>query len=363
MSQSELVQDIQLNCDISDAKDHGIYSMCSMVLKLRNLYKWEHGMNPWEEPEPPDLLDWIEAKENYWEELNGTAYRQLGLDKNRVSPLEIDVLNSRFVPEGLFYGAGYGRSMKTVFFLARQLDEKYLEGCRVVVLGEELAKEMASPFALVQDGIIVIRRESLRFFFWDQVQELRSSCRSSLRHAYEHYGIMKDGVLDHGRFRSELDTIVDGELNLFIYHEIGEVLQAEFDSATLQTIIGHFPSSVLEFVCRAVKDVLADTHPKGLLSHVIGEQRESTLGFYVGFLDGLREKLFPEMASGWQKFLDTRDWEFIEQARLQCRQKNQELAERITRISATIGEQPDEQVVSRFNDQVLTPLGLDSPAQ
>lgn len=363
LSQPSLVQDIQYNCDISDAHDHGIYSMCSMVLKLRNLYKWERGMEPWEEPESADLLDWIEAKEQYWEQLNSTPYRQLPLGDKQVSPQEIEQINQVFATDGLFYGAGYGRSMKTVFFLARLLTEKEIEGCRVVILGEELAKEMASPFALVQDGVIIIRREPLRYFFWDQVQELRSSCRSSLRHAYEHYGIMQNGDLDHGRFREILDSIVDEEMNLFIYHEVGEIVQTHFDSATVKSIISRFPSSAIEFVCRAVKDVLADTHPRGLLAYIIREQRDATLGFYVGFLDGLREKLFPEMIEGWQFYLESGDWLSIEQARRKCWENNRELADQISIIAQLIGTDTDEQVASAFNTRILAPLGLDIPGR
>jgi hypothetical protein len=67
MAASNLIQTIQYNCDISDARDNGIYSICALVLKLRNLYKWEHDIDPWSEPETGDLLDWIEAKENYWD--------------------------------------------------------------------------------------------------------------------------------------------------------------------------------------------------------------------------------------------------------------------------------------------------------
>ena len=52
-----LLTQIQHNCDVSDARDHGIYSMCSLVLKLRNLYKWERGLEPWSEPDSADLLD------------------------------------------------------------------------------------------------------------------------------------------------------------------------------------------------------------------------------------------------------------------------------------------------------------------
>ena len=70
-----LVETIQYNCDISDARDQGIYSMCTMVLKLRNLYKWEHGLEPWNEPEPADLLDWIEQKENHWAAIDQKSFK------------------------------------------------------------------------------------------------------------------------------------------------------------------------------------------------------------------------------------------------------------------------------------------------
>jgi hypothetical protein len=91
-----LIQDIQHNCDISDARDHGIYTMCTMVLKLRNLYKWEKGLQPWEEPESADLLDWIDVKENYWATIAGEPFRPLlGPDS------EGAVLVQKFVATGL----------------------------------------------------------------------------------------------------------------------------------------------------------------------------------------------------------------------------------------------------------------------
>jgi len=69
-SERQLIKEIQYNCDVSDARDHGIYSMCSLVLKLRNLYKWETGGQPWSEPESSELLDWIEAREQYWQDIS-----------------------------------------------------------------------------------------------------------------------------------------------------------------------------------------------------------------------------------------------------------------------------------------------------
>jgi len=359
--ETSLIESIQYNCDISDARDHGVYSMCSMVLKLRNLYKWEQGVEPWDEPEPGDLLDWIEQKENYWADIAGEPYRPLMVKSRERSPYDLEAVNGSLVNRRILYGAGYGRSLKAIFFLARELGRRSVEDCPVVLLGEEKAREMASPFAMVQDGVIIIRRESLRFFFWDQAQELRSSCRSSLRYAYNHYGLLQDGSLDSERFKAKLDTIVDEEMDLFIYHEVGEMLQTTLNTETLQALIGHFPGSVMEFVCRALKDVLADTHPRGILSLVIREQRGSTLGFYVGFLDGLREKLFPEMAEGWQNFHQSGDWQHIEMARAACRENNLKLAEKTRHIAGMLDQIPDHQIIQRFREDILDPLGLDAP--
>ena len=355
------IADIQHNCDISDARDHGIYSMCTMVLKLRNLYKWEKGLQPWEEPEAADLLDWIDGKENYWATIAEEPFRSLAAGGKFLAPLDLEEINGALQGETLLYGAGYGRSMKAVFFLAEKLEERRVEGCPVVILGRERAREMASPFAMVQDGLIIIRREALRFFLWDQIQEVRSSCRSSLKFALQSYGVIRDGILDRELLQAKLDVMVEEEMDLFIAHEVGEILQTTLKSETLQAVIGHFPGTVIEFVGRSIKDILADTHPQGLLAYLVREQRDASLGFYLTFLDGLRSKLFPEILQAWPSFVADRDWRPIEQARRTCWARNNRVASQIEAIAGTIGHDPDERIMGRFNREVLEPLGLATP--
>jgi len=358
---STFIEDIQHNCNISDARDHGIYTMCTMVLKLRNLYKWEKGLQPWEEPETADLLDWIEAKENFWATIVDEPFRPLSVSGKTLDSFDLEEINGALLGTKVQYGAGFGRSMKTVFFLAEIIEQRRLEGCSIVILGKEWAKEMAAPFAMAQDGLIIIRKESLRFFFWDQIMEVRSSCRNAIRQALQPYGVYKNGTLDRELFKSALDTIVEKEMNLFIYHEIGEIRQTTLTSDALRLIIGHFPGTVLEFVSRAVKDILADTHPRGLLAYAIRERRDSSLGFYLSMLDGLRERLFPEIIAAWQLFQADGNWAHIEQARATCWERNQQVAEQIKAISLAIGSEPDELLMRRFNKQILAPLGLEKP--
>jgi len=358
---SLIIKDIQHNCNVSDARDNGIYTMCTMVLKLRNLYKWENGLEPWQEPEAADLLDWIEAKENYWATIADEPFRQLGINGRICSPDDCPTVNEYFRDKRLVYGAGYGRSMKAVFFLAEKVEQRTVAGIPVFILGKEAAREMASPFAMAQDGVIYVRREALRYFLWDYIQELRSSCRSSFRHALHLHGLLLDGRLDQQKFKENLDAIVDAELDLFVYHEVGEILQKTFDSATLQKIIGRFPGSVYELVSRSIKDILADTHPGGLLAHLISGQLETSLSFYVGFLDGLRKELFPEIVAAQRKFQEDHDWQAIENARRSCRDNTLRYAERLKAIAEKIGQETDDQVRELFNRQILQPLGLDIP--
>lgn len=362
MADSKLIQTIRHNCDISDARDNGMYSICVLVLKLRNLYKWEHGIEPWQEPESKDLLGWIDAKEKYWKTIAKEPYLPLDVRGREEDPFALSVTNSLLAEDGLVYGAGYGRSLKSIFFLAEKIRDESVEGCPVVILGREMARELSSPFAMLQDGIIIIRRDPMRFFFWDHIQEMRSSSRASLHHALDRYGIFTDGQLDHVAFRRQLDTIVDEEIPIFIHHEVGEMRQHTFDSNTLRKIISTFPDTVIEYVSRAVKDVLADTHPDGMVSFIIRERRDASLGFFVGFLAGLRRILSPEIITAFDPFLQERDWGLIEQARIAGREKSLGLAEKIRAIADLIDVEDKEQIALRFSTEILAPLGLEPPA-
>lgn len=361
MTLQTLMKTIQHNCTISDAKDCGIYSICTLVLKLRNLYKWEQEMPPWQEPEPTVLLDWIEAKENFWEPLGKESFHFLPCNGNNLDPWDTDKINSVLGGTDLVYGSGYGRAMKAVFFLAKKIKEESVEGCPVVILGQEQARELASPFASLQNGVITIRREPLRFFIWDHIQDIRASCRTPIHYTLNAYGMLDDGKINQQACRDSLDYMVDREIPIFIYHEVGEKMQTTLDSFTLKKIVASFPESAVEFVSRTIKDILADTHPLGMINFIIREKRSASLGLYVGFLDGLRKLLFPEISDAFQRFVHNEDWQLIEQARKQCRARNLRFAEKICEIVQTIDQIPLESSRERFNREVMVPLGLDIP--
>ncbi len=363
MTDGLLLKTIKHNCDISDARDNGIYSICTLVLKLRNLYKWEHGLEPWEEPESPVLLDWIAAKEEYWENIHAESFSPIPIVDEEIDPFQLPVINRHLALDNHIYGAGYGRSMKAVFFLAEILEERKVEGCHTLILGREKARELSSPFAMLQDGIIYIRKDPMRFFFWDQIQEINTSCRISMQKALAEYGFMKDGcTLDRKKLIAGFDDIVDEELEMFIYHEVGESQENLLDSEVLQKIIGAYPATALELLGRAVKDILADTHPKGLLNHIVAEYKKSSLGFYISFLDGMRKHLCPELNEASKRFWDNGDWSLLQKAVTECREKNEAIAGKLRNLSQKLDKGESAETLLGWAEQnLLAPLGLQAP--
>lgn len=355
---SKLIRDIGFNCDISDAKGHGLYSLCTMFLTLRNHYKWEKKLAPWSEPEPADLLDWIEQKENYWQQLQHQSLKGLRLGTTVIEPFEVERINNLLGNDKRYYGAGYGRSMKSIFFLAEIVQQKTTAGLPVVILGREIVREMASPFALLQSGSIIIRKEPFRYYLWDQLQELHGSSRRSFRPFLDHYDLLKDDVLDLQQLRRRLDTIVDQQLEMIIRHEVGECNQKALGMTTVKKMIVRFPGSRIEHICRAIKDVLADTCPDGVLAFIISEQKLSSLSLFLGLLDGLREVLLKELVRVSRPHGPCPDWQQLSQAREHCWQRLAKSAAQLNELADQLEACSNANVSAQFERQIAAPLGL-----
>ncbi len=362
MTENGFLQIVRHNCDISDARDNGIYSLCTLVLKLRNLYKWEHGLQPWQEPESADLLDWIAAKEDYWETLSNKTFQHLPVNGKDVDPFSLQYANDMLASEGQVYGAGYGRSMKAVFFIAEIVEQKSVEGCPVMILGKETARELSSPFAMLQDGIIYIRKEPMRFYFWDHIQETIPSCKSAKHQALDGYGVLNENLgINRDLLIERFDSLIDQEMDIFIYHEVGEMHEDILDSSTLKKIIHAFPDSPIELLTRSVKDILADTHEKGLISHIIANRKKSSLGFYRIFLDGMRKMLCKDFIDACTFFWKTENWNSMEKARQKCRDNNLALADKLNVLSRKLDKEEPENLKGWTEREILAPLGLQAP--
>ena len=306
-----LARQVLRNCDISDAYHAGMFSICGLALRLRDLYKWEKGLPAWQESDASEVLEWIEAKENKWENYPENGFEELTIDGRKFDPFDTLGINSILEPLNFFYGAGYARSLKPTFFLADIEEKKKLNGSMVYTLGRELARDLLTIPALTQDDCVLLRQESAKLFLWDSIFYIKKSARPALKFALDSCGLKNQ---EPKALQPHLSTILATLKDSYIYHEIGELRETDFDRKIWREIIAAYPYSPVEYLARAVKDLLADTNEWGTLRHITKSRKTASLAFYAAFLDGLGKELFPELPASFKEFTRTGDWGTIDRA-------------------------------------------------
>jgi hypothetical protein len=306
-----LARQIINNCDISDAQHAGLYSTCGLALRLRDLYKWEHRLKPWEEKDSSEILDWIGEKEALWEKLADAKYTDLSIQGKRYDSFDTAAINAALGPHGLFYGAGYAFRLKPTFFLAEIENTAQRNGYNVYTLGREMARDLLTLPALSQDQSILLRTESARLYLWDQMAYIKKSGRAALQFALERCGLknQQPEVL-----QQHLPQILAVQIDNYLYHEIGELTDATFHPTIWRELIATFPHSPVELLARGLKDLLADTSQNGTLPYLIKNRKTAGLGLYAAFLDGMPKALFPELRDAFNHFTKTRNWRIIREA-------------------------------------------------
>ncbi len=307
------IEQMQGNCDISDASGSNVFSICGMALRLRDLNKWEKGLKPWEENDPKDVLAWIDQKEQVWEKAQDLDFKPLDLEGRRFDPFDTRGINRVLARADLFYGAGYGHSLKPVFFLARIEEGRNTGDTPLIILGRELVRDLLTLPALTQDDAVVIRREAAGLFLWDQMAYLKKSGQRFLRFGLRACGLPDPGVKSR---KTHFNAILGAQEQTYIHHEIGEIKDRVFDRRDFRKILSQFAGTSVEFLARTIKDLLADTGPRGTLNQIITTQNAAGLGFYAAFQDGLFRPLFPGLRPAVERFVSDGDWERIEETRL-----------------------------------------------
>ncbi|MDZ7579735.1 MAG: hypothetical protein U5R30_03690 [Deltaproteobacteria bacterium] len=307
----DITRQVRLNCDISDAQHAGLYSICGLALRLRDLYKWENQLPPWVERDSAEILKWIDARENRWDKLADRQPAGLSIGGHFFDPFDTAGINTILEPRGLYYAAGYAHSLKPTFLLARLEQKAQVDGHTVYTLGHELARDLLTIPALSRDDGIILRREAARLFLWDKIFYINKSGRPALTFALFHCG-MKNPPDDE--LQRNLDRILAVQSRAYIYHEIGEREDRVFDRDEWREIIAAYPHTPVELAARAVKDLLADTGEKGPLQRFVNHKDAAALGFFVAFFDGLGKEFFPELRLAFQLFSGSGDWHLIAEA-------------------------------------------------
>ncbi len=306
-----LLQAVRRNCHIADAAHAGDYTLCTYLMKMRELYRWEHGLPLEAELDSDKVGDWVRAREAWWESLEGESFQPLPLDDMQIAPFEHDEVNAVLTPAGFVYSSGLGKHAAAHFFLAELLEKREFDEFSVLISGREWARDLVSPPAMTRGNVIFLRRESLRRLLWERVQEWRwNRCDSPLGRALEYYGLDDD-------LHGGLERLVDDQAEAVLLHEIGEVEVGKDIESDWQALLLAASGRKAELELRAIRDNLADA--VSTLPALLEKDRPELLHFYFGTLGPMRRHLSPSLYAAYLKWHESGDLDGIASATAQAR--------------------------------------------
>lgn len=295
-----LIDAVQRNCDIADARHGSDYGMCTYLLKMRELYRWERGLPLGAPLGRDDVGDWLSTRESRLEGLEHVEFGEVVIDGDAIDPFDAEAVNAVLGPRGLVYSAGLVYGGRPHFFLAELEGERQAEdGFLLRVSGRELARCLNAPPAMTRGSTIFLRRESLRRYLWEKYESwLWSRRQNAMARAVACYP-----------FETDLDTALDrmtaAEMAVIEAHERGEY-QAGLDLGDhwerMLLDIGQTPA---ELMARAVRDHLADC--SYTLPLLTDPAREASLHLFIANLGAMRRQLFPTLVSAYEAWLSSGD--------------------------------------------------------
>ncbi len=306
-----LAEEVKFNCDVSDAKYWGYFSLCGLLMRLRDLYRSEKGLNPWAPIDQNEIAGWIARKEARWAELESGDFTDLQINGTAYHPFDIFEINLALKGTGLVYGAGYGVYMKPNFLLAELRSAREIYDYNVYLTGKEHARDLFVTSGMLQGRCIFLRLEPLRMFLWGKYLEFKSKRSPSLDYAFRHYGV-NPAHDDGGDPEKALEEMVDGYSGIVLFHELAEAME---DLPEWPDMLVNLGDRDTEFLLRALKDLIADTSDHGPIRKIIENEDKGAIGLYVALAEGYRKTMYPEMNEAFEKFILDEDWRVLEAAR------------------------------------------------
>ena len=109
-------EDVKFNCDVSDAKYWGFFSVCGLLMRLRDLFRSESNLRPWSTIEKEKISSWIAAKESAWPALEKEEFRDLSIGGRTFDPFDVSGINTALNEEGLSTEPGTDCTRNPLFF-------------------------------------------------------------------------------------------------------------------------------------------------------------------------------------------------------------------------------------------------------
>lgn len=323
MVEQSLTDQVKHNCHVSDANYWGYFSMCNLLLRLRDLYCHEHGLNPWDSLPRENVASWIAERESLWERLEGQGFDPIRAAEESFDPFDIDAINIALKPHGLVYGAGYGLLKKPAFFIGRLKAAYESDGHDVWIIQEELARDLAPPFAMSQGNGIFVRLKILSAYLYQRYLEMGSrSADDFLRQAFASLG------LKQGEPATAMESAAEHVSQILVWHEMGEI-EERLEGNPWLDLIAAAEDRLTEFRLRSIKDLLADTCDRGPVPRILDRRDALHLYLYAGLMDDMKRSLFPEFAGSLRNFRESQNWDALHQAVQDARARASELRHQI----------------------------------
>ncbi|MEN8174149.1 MAG: Sfum_1244 family protein [Pseudomonadota bacterium] len=291
----ELIQGVQRNCDIADARHGADFGICSYLLKMREYFRWEKGFGLSEHLPREDIGDWLSRREAHWETLVELDFGVLRIDDAEFDPFDADGINGVLEQHGLAYSSGLIGAGKPHFFLAH-LDRLELSAGEysIRVCGRELARGLNAPPAMARDGNIFLRREALRRYLWERLEMWRwKAPANALGRAFACYDFDSDTD-------AALDSMTETEMETVLRHEIGEVRAGRLLGDAWNRMLKDLLQTPAELMARAVRDNLADC--TATLPYLAGQGHDAPVHFFVGALGAMRKQIFPGLPRAYEEW-------------------------------------------------------------
>jgi hypothetical protein len=353
---SSLIEHVRFNCELASVRQAGMYSVCGLAMRLRDLYKWEHGLMPWEEGDAKDVLQWIGQKEEFWDQIYNMPFKPIALKGITYDPFDTGPINQRLAADCLYYGAGMGEGTIPSFFLGTVVKNAWVEGLNVIIVEKEYARDLMTNPAFSKDQEIVIRKASALYYLWNSVMFARKENQRVFQICFREFGV---DTWDLEAIKNVLNALLEKHLDVFIYHEIGELKDNTMESQKFHLILDRFQRTIVEFLLRAIKDLLSDTHEKGRFPWLVGKRDLSGLALSIALLDDFRRILYSDICNALELIQGNNGWDSFSEAISKSREKAKKILLPILEIIEDVSLSSDE-VLERIKKFISSEIKCNS---
>lgn len=290
------------NCLVADARRWGYFSLCGLLLRLRELFKREAGLEPWAPVETAAVLPWVGEREAAWARLEDAQLAPLALGGLTFDPLDEDGVNRLLLPAGVLYVAGLGPGGHPLFVLGSILESRSCDGVELFVLGRELVHDLVPVPAMCRPGRIVARRTAVRGHLWATLEEAAGAreaepAQDAVTGAG---GTLAALVADPEAHAALLERLTERQLGAALAHEFGELAEDRRRGGAWETLLLRARGTRAEMPARALKDALADAGDGGLLQTLIAQHDRVGLALRAAAGPWLLRRALPEARAVWE---------------------------------------------------------------